>query len=94
MLQIHQYIQGTIRTRLPGASGPVDLRVETEYPWTDAIAITLTQVPPEPFTLSLRVPAWSDGAMLTLNGEPLAVEPQRGQLHVMRTWSAGDRLRR
>ncbi len=92
-VQIHQYIQGTIRTRLPGASTPVDLRVETGYPWADAIDLTLTQVPPEPFTLSLRVPAWCDEAALVLNGQPLELQAERGQLHVIRAWAVGDRLR-
>jgi hypothetical protein len=42
------------------------------------------------FTLSLRIPAWSERTELKVNGEPLPVTP--GYARIRRTWRAGDRV--
>jgi len=79
-VQVHQYATGTIEARV------ATLRVETGYPWSGRVAVEVAETRPEPWTLALRVPAWCDGARLTVNGEQVEPAP------VESTWSAGDRV--
>ncbi|WP_307807033.1 beta-L-arabinofuranosidase domain-containing protein [Naasia sp. SYSU D00057] len=59
-LQLQQYAEGTIDTRL--ASGDrVRIRVETDYPWSGTVTVAVEEAPGEDWTLALRVPAWARG---------------------------------
>ncbi len=50
-----------IATRLPGA-GQVTVRVDTDYPFEDDVAITVTPEQPAEFTLRVRIPGWCSAA--------------------------------
>ena len=91
-LQIHQYVPSVIRFPGSGATGR-KLTMETQYPWEGEIAIRIDETDAEPWTLSLRVPAWSDDATLSVNGEQIP-DSQRdnGYLSVSRAWQAGDQV--
>jgi uncharacterized protein len=67
-VQLHQYATGTVR------AGEVTLSVRTDYPWDGRIDIGIEETPDERCTLTLRVPAWAQGA--TLDGEPVAPDPR------------------
>ncbi|WP_305787162.1 glycoside hydrolase family 127 protein [Symbioplanes lichenis] len=82
-LQIHQYAAATLATTLPG-DRRVACEMDTEYPVDGRITIRVTESPADPWTLSLRVPAWAVGA--TLDGTP--VTPGWNRLH--RRFSPGD----
>jgi DUF1680 family protein len=84
-IQLHQYASSTIRTI--GPAGPVELAVETGYPWSGAIAVEVVSAGAAEWTLSLRVPAWARAA--TLDGEPVA---PGGYAELTRRWQAGDRV--
>jgi DUF1680 family protein len=85
-IQLHQYASATIRTTLPDA-GPVEVAVETSYPWSGSVAIEVGAGTDAPWTLSLRIPAWARAA--TLDGEPVAA----GEYATLtRQWRAGDRV--
>jgi uncharacterized protein len=96
-IQLHLYASGTVR------AGDVLLDVQTDYPWTGRIEVTVRETPDHPWTLALRIPAWADGA--GVNGEPLRIpawadgagvngEPAAsgGYHEVRRTWRPGDRI--
>jgi len=85
-IQLHQYATSTIRTIGPD-SNPLELAVETGYPWSGAIAIEVVSAGEAEWTLSLRVPAWARVA--TLDGEPVA---PGGYAALTRRWQAGDRV--
>jgi len=85
-IQLHQYATSTIRAIVSG-SGPVELAVETGYPWSGAISIEVVSTGATEWTLSVRVPAWARGA--TLDGEPVA---PGGYAELARRWQAGDRV--
>ena len=85
-VELHQYASSTIRTVVPGA-GPVELAVETGYPWSGAVTVHVLSSVDADWTLSLRIPAWSRAA--TVDDE--AVVP--GDYAVLtRRWRAGDRV--
>lgn len=80
-LQLHQYAPGTVQ----GAG--LTITVETAYPWQGKIVITVDQAGPGETELSLRVPAWAEGA--TLDGAPV---PAGEYAKLSRTWQTGDQL--
>ena len=84
-VQLHQYAPGTV------TSGDIGLEVETDYPWDGLVRVRVADSPGR-FALSLRVPAWAEGATVTTivpgGGEARRVEP--GYARVEREWAAGD----
>ncbi len=86
-LTLNLYAPGTLETTV--GDTPVTLRQETDYPLDGHIRLTVTPAAPTAFTLRLRIPRWSPGATVTVNGVPVAdVTP--GYLALPRTWAPGD----
>lgn len=88
-IQLHQYAPGAIASDRPQA-GPVVLGIDTEYPWQGEIVVRVVEAPAEPWELRLRVPAWSAGAVPTVNGKAVATPTQAGYTSIRRRWRAGD----
>ncbi|PRY16764.1 glycoside hydrolase family 127 protein [Kineococcus rhizosphaerae] len=81
-VQVHQFTTGTVS----GAGATLD--VTTDYPWDGTVRVQVARTPGE-FELALRVPAWAEGAMATVNGS--AVEAVPGEyLRVRREFAVGD----
>ena len=55
-VQVHQFAASEIVA--PVAEGEARLAVATEYPWDGRVAITVAETPEQPWTLSVRAPAW------------------------------------
>jgi DUF1680 family protein len=70
--------------------GDVKLEISGDYPVSDQITIMVTPARPEYFTLSLRIPAWSEQTQLKVNGKEMSVTP--GYAKIRRTWRRGDRV--
>jgi DUF1680 family protein len=89
--QLHQY--ATAEVHAPIADGSVRLAIETAYPWEGVVRVTVVETPPQPWTLSMRVPAWCRSATVRLN-ESEAIRQPRGARAVTetRTWRPGDSL--
>ncbi|WP_370634553.1 glycoside hydrolase family 127 protein [Actinotalea sp. Marseille-Q4924] len=86
-VQLHQYAGSTVRAHLP--QGDVVLRVVTDYPADGVVRVEVVEAPSAAWTLSLRVPAWAEGATLEVAGGPAeTVAP--GYRQVERTFAAGD----
>jgi uncharacterized protein len=68
------------------------LSVETDYPYSSSVSMTLQLPRAEPFTINLRIPEWAHGASLQINGK------ERQSLHagqfaaILREWRSGDRI--
>ena len=84
-VQLHQYATSTIRAVVPVA-GPVELAVETGYPWSGPVTVEVVACGDAEWTLSLRVPAWARGAVV--DGQPVAP----GYAELTRRWRPGDRV--
>jgi uncharacterized protein len=85
-VHLHQYASSTIRAVLPDA-GPVELTVETDYPWSGSVTVDVVAGGDAEWTLSLRVPAWAGAA--SLDGEPVAAGDYAS---LTRRWRPGDRI--
>jgi DUF1680 family protein len=86
-VQLHQYASATIRATLGGGRA-VALRVETAYPREGSVTVTVESPADGEWTLTLRVPAWADGATLTAGGATQAAPP--GYVAIRRTFAPGD----
>lgn len=57
------------------------------------MTLTIERAPEQPVAIMLRIPAWAQGATITVNGAPAGVEARPGSYAaVERVWSAGDTL--
>ena len=70
--------------------GSVKLDISGDYPVTDHAEIRLTPAAPREFTLTLRIPSWSDKTEVKVNGNAIAVAP--GYAKIRRKWRAWDRV--
>ena len=73
-----------------------DLRVvlneDTHYPFDDDVHVQLSLPGPAAFPLLLRIPAWAEGAALTINRK-VEANPQPGAFYRLeRTWQDGDSI--
>lgn len=88
---VHLYNQST--AQLEQAGRTLIIEQQTNYPWDGEITLSIQVEQPTPFDLALRIPEWCHDFSLEVNGQALAEPIQRGYVHVMRTWSAGDQAR-
>ncbi len=64
---------------------------ETAYPESDLIGFKIETSQPVLFKLRFRIPGWSDGAELNVNGTPVRTEAKPGEwATIEREWRAGD----
>src|SRR5688572_27475898 len=80
--------------RVPFATGETRFKVETDYPWSGNVAISVEPNSTEQeFTLHLRVPGWCQKAEFNLNGVTLNTAPSdSGYLTLKRKWNRGDKI--
>jgi hypothetical protein len=65
----------------------------TDYPFSDTVELKLAMAKAVDFPLYLRIPRWSKGAAVEINGRDiaLAAEPL-SYVRIQRSWSPGDTL--
>lgn len=88
-LWVHVYGSNRLDAELPG-NGRLQLRQETDYPWDGRVKITLDKAPAKAFTLFLRVPAWTKGATLSVNGGAKLEVRSGAYAEIHRPWKPGD----
>jgi len=77
--------------RIPCKGGAITLRVETDYPWNGSVKMTVEPERQAEFSLRVRIPGWSKGATVQLNGERIeTLEIVKGYAIIRRTWHRGD----
>ena len=82
-----------IPSTLNWESRGVRLRQDTAFPAEPRTRLTVEASGGEPWTLRLRIPAWADGAGVTLNGRPVDAMAEPGNyMDIRRSWRAGDRI--
>jgi DUF1680 family protein len=73
--------------------GDVTLTQETGYPDAETTSLSLRTASPKSFPLSFRVPSWTRGVSVWVNGSVARVDARPGSwARVHRTWSSGDRV--
>lgn len=90
---VHLYGESTLRCTLAN-SAELTLKQATNYPWEGSIAFNAALAAPAHFALSLRIPAWAEGATLSINGDMLDLRAVTvdGYARIEREWADGDRV--
>ena len=70
----------------------VTILQSTAYPETDQIEISLQPEKPESFTLSLRIPVWSNQSSVTVNGIPAEGVQAGSYFRINREWKKDDKV--
>jgi DUF1680 family protein len=69
------------------------LSIQTDYPYVPAVIMTLRLPSAQTFTLNLRIPAWAQGAGLSINGKRETEPLQPGRFAaIRREWRSDDRI--
>ncbi len=84
---VNLFFDGSIETVIKEKKR-LTLRMETTYPVSGKIKITLDLNEPEKFEVLIRIPFWSQKTNLTVNGEASKVE--LGYTALDRKWNSGD----
>jgi len=84
-IQLHQYASGTVRAELD--TGWAAMSVRTDYPWDGLIEVTVTETPAQPWSITLRIPPWAEGASVEVNQTHPA---KPGTTTLERRWMVGD----
>jgi len=71
---VHQYISSSLE--LQGGCG---LTLDSGLPWDGDVSLTLAPVQPAEFSLHLRIPSWSTGLTVRVNGESAPLEAGLGE---------------
>lgn len=80
-----------VHTRL----GHVDvkLKVETQYPFREEVLLHVACDQPANWPLCLRIPAWTDGATVQVDGGPIQPAPAGETITLHRTWRGITQIR-
>jgi hypothetical protein len=88
---VNLYIPSTLRWTHSGAL--VSLTQKSKFPFDSSVQFDLTTSKKREFAISLRIPAWADGATVAVNGRRMPVPAAPGRfVTVRRPWKTGDRI--
>ncbi len=87
---VNLYIPATLDLSRPR----IGLRLETQYPFADEIALTVTRAEAKsPSAIALRVPAWCEAPRVSVDGRAAAPRVADGYLRLHRVWRGGEVIR-
>jgi DUF1680 family protein len=91
-LYINMYGGNVLNTELHDGT-KVKLEQTTNYPWNGKIVITIKEATDKPVNIYLRIPEWSKGFSLSINGAYPKVRDMDGHFVIAgRKWNAGDKI--
>ena len=87
---VNLYIPATLNLLRPR----IGLRLETQYPFADEIALTVTRAEEKnASSIALRVPAWCEAPSVSVDGRAASPRVADGYLRLHRTWRGGEVIR-
>ena len=72
--------------------GKTTVEQTNDFPAEEATTLTITPEKARKFTVSIRIPEWTDGMAVTVNGKDAKAVNEGGFMKVTRKWSAGDKI--
>lgn len=85
---VNLYNACNVETRTPGGQA-LHLSLETDFPLSGKVTLRVSPEQKEKFTVKLRIPAWSKGTVLAVNGKRMEVTAGT-YVAITRKWSKGD----
>ena len=90
-LYVNQYMPSRLQFHHNGAA--MEIVQETAFPSEDTVTLRLHTTQPRAFAMRLRIPSWTSGAAILVNGKPLSTRATSGTfVTIQRNWSDGDRV--
>jgi hypothetical protein len=90
-LYVNLYLPSEVKWSHSG--GDVKLVQETTYPEAETSTLTVSAASPAKFALKFRVPGWSNGMTIKVNGGDAGAEIKPGTWAVVnRQWQSGDKI--
>jgi hypothetical protein len=90
-LWVNLYIPSSVEWQNP--NGRVTLTQTSEYPFDSVVRFDLKADHPHEFSLHMRIPAWTVGASVSVNGKRQVMDLTPGSFAtVRREWKVGDRV--
>ena len=87
------YAPCTVKATVPGGT-QVTIKETTDYPFRETVSFKIdfkgkknTEVP---FVLTLRIPDWSNGATMDINGQKQDISACHKSINIKRSWKKGD----
>jgi len=87
------YLSGSVRAKVPATGRMAEFDIYTHYPLRNTIRIEYRSPEAADFTLALRIPAWSVGTDVVVNGKTVEAVKPGGYLRLKRTWEPGDEVK-
>jgi len=91
-LYVHLYDNSLLDWHLEDGTA-LKVAQKTNYPWDGGVDITVTPAKATDFTFYLRIPSWSDGTEVLVNGKAVSGATPGQYLALKRRWSPGDVLK-
>lgn len=90
MLYTNLYIGSELNTKLGDTQ--VTIHQQSKYPWEGTVTMQVNPAAAAEFGIALRIPSWSQGMEIRVNGELLnmAMDVEQGYRIIRRVWAAGD----
>lgn len=70
----------------------IKLNVTTNYPWDEAINITLDMDTSTEFSYALRIPDWCHAYSISVNNETITCPINMGYAYITRLWNSKDQI--
>jgi DUF1680 family protein len=90
-LYLHLYDNSQLDWHLEDGTG-LKVAQKTNYPWDGTAEIAVTPAKPTEFTFYLRIPGWSNGTQVAVNGKLVSGVTPGQYLALARRWSPGDEI--
>jgi len=88
---VNLYIPSTLQWTQDGTKA--SLTQKTVYPFEETVQFEVNVSKPAEFIVSFRIPAWTDGAEMSINGKRVAEPIVVGSFaSIRREWRSGDRV--
>jgi DUF1680 family protein len=88
-IYVNLYIPSTVRWKHTGSQ--ISLTQEGEYPFDALIRLRIKATKAASFALNLRIPAWTEGSAVTVNGKRQSVS-EGTFARIEREWKNGDQI--
>ncbi|AWK51432.1 hypothetical protein DIC82_10485 [Clostridium beijerinckii] len=89
-LFMHLYMGGEISVNL--SSKDIILSVNSNYPWSENINISLNMKEEATFEFALRIPEWCRNYNIKVNNQEVEYEMLDGYAYIIRTWKNNDEI--
>jgi DUF1680 family protein len=86
---VHLYDNSVLDWHLEDGTG-LKITQKTKYPWDGGVEIGVSPAKATDFTFYVRIPGWSNGTQVTVNGKAVSGATAGQYLALKRKWAAGD----